>query len=470
MRKKGSSLPINEGIPPPASEEPPHLPLPVPVTSPPSPSFRPIVLTSSPSLLSLGSTPAPSISGPPSVPVPVPVVPAPAIPPPSAPPPSIPLPTTPKPLPSREPNNQKPVAIIQEIEDWLATSISTKVKLDVGGRRFTTSVGTVQNSRSENSKLAEIVAAKRVDEDGYIFIDRDPDRFVHVLNWLRDNKIPALSANERRALKDEAIYFGLTTLVSALDRANISDVLWPLSQEQLTDMLLLHEERDSSGRKFYSKLDLSFFDLSGLCFRALDLRGVNFRHSNLRSVDLVNCNLAGAVLTNADLTYANCDGSDFTGAQLSSANLSWTSIQNTNLSRSVLRNSDLSHATITNSDLTEAVLVNCNLISTNLSSSKLSGCQLASANLTGANLTSAVLSSNVPTSHLSNSSLASAVFANSNLSNTIFKETIGIMDCEFRGATISNGTSFVNVKSHAQWGNLQVEAKTLLQMGAKLVP
>ncbi|KAL0084037.1 hypothetical protein F4703DRAFT_1609279 [Phycomyces blakesleeanus] len=68
---------------------------------------------------------------------------------------------------------------------------SEKVRLNVGGGIFETSLGTLR--RDPDSLLATMFSGKHVltpGGDGSYFIDRDPSHFRLVLNYLRDLRIP----------------------------------------------------------------------------------------------------------------------------------------------------------------------------------------------------------------------------------------------------------------------------------------
>jgi single-stranded-DNA-specific exonuclease len=67
----------------------------------------------------------------------------------------------------------------------------------------------------------------------------------------------------------------------------------------------------------FSKLDLSFFELSYADFTRSTLREVNFWGATLVNVNFCNCDLKFAILSNADLTNANLSGADLRGANLS---------------------------------------------------------------------------------------------------------------------------------------------------------
>jgi len=93
----------------------------------------------------------------------------------------------------------------------------TKVKLDVGGVHFSTTTTTLTSE--SNSMLAAMFSGRyplQRDKHGHIFIDRDGNSFHHILNWLRNKKVPSLSSAELDSLMMEAEYFQLKELIAAL--------------------------------------------------------------------------------------------------------------------------------------------------------------------------------------------------------------------------------------------------------------
>lgn len=96
-----------------------------------------------------------------------------------------------------------------------------KVKLDIGGHQFTTSLFTL--TKDSSSMLAAMFSGRhelKTEHDGSYFIDRDGTHFRYILNYLRDGEIKdgTLPTNETflRELMTEAEYYQLGGLVQHL--------------------------------------------------------------------------------------------------------------------------------------------------------------------------------------------------------------------------------------------------------------
>lgn len=88
------------------------------------------------------------------------------------------------------------------------------VKLNVGGRVFLTDAETL----SEGMLCAMVQhqnPARQI--DGHHFIDRDPETFRWILNYLRGSKVlPSKDSTEILLVKEEAEYFALDHLVARI--------------------------------------------------------------------------------------------------------------------------------------------------------------------------------------------------------------------------------------------------------------
>ncbi|EFA75701.1 Kelch repeat-containing protein [Heterostelium album PN500] len=100
----------------------------------------------------------------------------------------------------------------QQIQ-YRTSNFPYKVKLDVGGKHFSTTVSTL--TKHPESMLAAMFSQRfelPIDQDGRIFIDRDGKLFSHILAYLRDGPIwsPPTNFELRKRLEIEFQYYGLT--------------------------------------------------------------------------------------------------------------------------------------------------------------------------------------------------------------------------------------------------------------------
>jgi len=107
----------------------------------------------------------------------------------------------------------------------------SKIKLDVGGAHFTTSLSTLtQVGGSLFSGMFSGNIKITPDKDGYYFIDRDPTVFPHILNFLRGTPpdIKNFSKREIGLLAQEAKYYLLDDLDEFLNRIPKFNFIWVL--------------------------------------------------------------------------------------------------------------------------------------------------------------------------------------------------------------------------------------------------
>ncbi|CAJ0597891.1 unnamed protein product [Cylicocyclus nassatus] len=96
------------------------------------------------------------------------------------------------------------------------SNLNRRVKLNVGGQIFETTVGTL--TRVNGSLLAKLVENISENDDESIFIDHDPRYFSSVLNFLRDGRIPLPDdIKEIDELRREAQYFNLKSMTDFID-------------------------------------------------------------------------------------------------------------------------------------------------------------------------------------------------------------------------------------------------------------
>ncbi|XP_057947741.1 FH protein interacting protein FIP2 isoform X1 [Malania oleifera] len=292
---------------------------------------------------------------------------------------------------------------------------SELVSLNIGGKKFCTTVGTL-TQREPDSMLAAMFSGRHsVVQDsakGCIFIDRDGKLFRHILNWLRDGAIPKLKDSEYSELLWEAEYYQLLGLIGEvngiLNKMKDGDALD--AELTRTDIIkCIQSDRvklrgvNLSGLQL-SKLDLSCVDFSYAClknvffsradlhsakFRDVDAEGSIFHHAILRECEFTGANLRGALLAAANLQSANLQDAclidcSFCGADLRSAHLQSADLTNANLEGANLEGANLKNAILTNANLKGANLQRAYLRLVDLRDTDLEGAKLDGANMLGA--------------------------------------------------------------------------------------
>ena len=117
--------------------------------------------------------------------------------------------------------------------------IPSIVKLNVGGKRFTTSLRTL--TRDPNSMLAAMFSGRhevQTTEDGSFFIDRDGTYFRFILNYLRDGEL-ILPENPKflKELVAEARFYQLQGVLDELG------VIKPLKELEKSVILKAAKDR-----------------------------------------------------------------------------------------------------------------------------------------------------------------------------------------------------------------------------------
>lgn len=175
----------------------------------------------------------------------------------------------------------------QRFADAQREAAQGRVVLDVGGTRFTTTLSTLGDSVLAALFYGRQDLDETVDDDGAVFIDRDPQAFAHILQWLRTGVVPLVhDAAQRKTLILEAVHYGLDQLTSELEA-------------QFLDLV---------NRPPHGGLKFNGCDLRGFDFHAMHLRRANFHRCDLTGVDLRHAKLNGACLVECCLRDANLSG------------------------------------------------------------------------------------------------------------------------------------------------------------------
>uniref|UniRef100_A0A1A8IGW5 Potassium channel tetramerisation domain containing 9 n=1 Tax=Nothobranchius kuhntae TaxID=321403 RepID=A0A1A8IGW5_NOTKU len=335
--------------------------------------------------------------------------------------------------------------------DWLT--------LNIGGRLFTTTRSTLVSKEPE-SMLAHMFCEKDVwgnkqDKHGAYLIDRSPEYFEPILNYLRHGQliineglnIRGNFVDERRkvprSLKlqiskefkrletrrlphhclpgvlEEARFFGIEQLAEQLEVAikncQPPEDHSPISRKEFVRFLLATSTK--------SELRCQGLNFSGTDLSRLDLRYINFKMANLSRCNLAHANLCCSNLERADLSGANLDGTNLQGVKMLCCNAEGASLKGcnfedpsglkANLEGANLKGVDMEGSQMTGinlrvATLKNAKLKNCNLrgatlAGTDLENCDLSGCDLQEANLRGSNVKGAIFEEMLTPLHMSQS-------------------------------------------------------------------
>lgn len=240
----------------------------------------------------------------------------------------------------------------------------SKIKLDVGGTIFSTSVSTL--CKFENSMLAAMFSGRHQlvqSEDGSYFIDRDGTYFRYILNFLRGrisepNDLPS-DRQILREIRQESDFYQLVELSEVIDDIMSSEELGlndfsqddinkilstvvrtekasksPLSNSRLfnhgisvASAALRHQSSAESSSPAKAAFVIQNMTKNKLDFTGKNLTGISFSHTTFNhDASFRNANLSGAVFygcefnigctidfTHADLRdcdFRNCKGKE----------------------------------------------------------------------------------------------------------------------------------------------------------------
>ena len=177
----------------------------------------------------------------------------------------------------------------------------------------------------------ESTMARSRDENGALFIDRDPTYFSYVLNFLRNGIVDL--PPERYALNAllrEAEFYQINGLYSAVQmhrrrraRVQREGLLTMINTRGSSELML--PNTDFSGE------DLSHLSLVKGTFMNCDLCEADMRYSDFEKTRFSGSIFRGANLSNATFTEAKLDGADLTGANLQKTQLYKCDLKNANM-------------------------------------------------------------------------------------------------------------------------------------------
>ncbi|KAN0029418.1 hypothetical protein ACTA71_007545 [Dictyostelium dimigraforme] len=265
------------------------------------------------------------------------------------------------------------------------------ISLNVGGRIFSTTRSTI--IRDKDSMLAKMFSENwdsAKDINGAYLIDRSPDYFTPILNFLRCGTIVIDESLNVEGVYQEARFFNITGMIEKLAslverKARSTDVF---TRKDVISILLTSSSNSS--------LRCQGLNLAGVDLSKLDLRNINFKMTNFKETNLSKCNLDNALLQEADLSGANLTGASLRGSNLTGANLEDSILKGANFEdrggqRATLENVNFKNASLEEANFSGANLRVCNFKSANLENCNFRGADLAGANLEDCNLRGANL-------------------------------------------------------------------------------
>jgi len=176
--------------------------------------------------------------------------------------------------------------VVDEKQAEQQANLSGPITLNVGGTRYTTSLGAL--SRFPESVLCKMFAGAfslKPESDGSYFIDRDGQAFRYILNYLRDGVLftPTDSEWIEKQLLMEATYFQISPLIKLLNLQNIQRQS-ALSERQIEDVKSFIANVDGKhSREWQWRRLSSLSDLNGTILRGVgvDLKKVLIARTEL---------------------------------------------------------------------------------------------------------------------------------------------------------------------------------------------
>ena len=296
------------------------------------------------------------------------------------------------------------------------------VHLNVGGRIFATTRCTL--TRHPDSMLARMFG-EEIDDGGWssatdfrgaYLIDRSPEYFEPLLNFMRHGKLILNDGIRPDGVLEEARFYGisaaidpLTSMVSETENARLR----PITRAEFVRLLLATPTTSS--------LRCQGISLEGVDLSRLDLRHINFKMACLRGANLEDADLSGCSLQMADLRHAVLDGATLRGVRMLRVSLEGTSLRKCDFEDPAGSNASLEGANLRGAIFDGSRMAGCNfrvacmkgaslrgcnlrgaiLAGTDLENCDLSGCDLTEANLRGANVVGALFNEMTTAIHMS---------------------------------------------------------------------
>ncbi|XP_041985179.1 BTB/POZ domain-containing protein KCTD9 [Aricia agestis] len=302
-------------------------------------------------------------------------------------------------------------------------TISDWIMLNVGGKYFVTSRSTLV-AKEPLSMLARMfdndlyLNPSPTDSKGAYLIDRSPEYFEPILNYLRHGEVILDKNINPKGVLEEAIFYGVDSMIAQLkqiieESTKHTDNNQPLTRNDVIRSIIMTSTKE--------ELRFQGVNLAGADLNRLDLRYINFKYACLAGCNLSHANLSFCCLERADLSAANLEGAQLLGIKALCANMegailkgcnmedparSKTVLEGVNLKGANLECSNMSSVNLRLASLKNANLQNCvlrcaELAGADLECCDLSGSDLHEANLRGANLKDAAFELMLTPLHMS---------------------------------------------------------------------
>ncbi|EGG22448.1 BTB/POZ domain-containing protein [Cavenderia fasciculata] len=263
---------------------------------------------------------------------------------------------------------------------------STPVNFNVGGSIFATSLNSILKCR--NSVLYKIVEMQInvVAEDDTIFIDRNPNYFSCILDFLRTDRYFSPVGINTKGLLMEAEFFGIEELAAAIrDEPEIT-------RSDIINLINSCYDYPRFRGLWLTKLNLSGLDLSCALFEFANLSKSIIKSTNVQSANFVGSNLEGCFF---DSNYGI--GVKFSNAKVYNATFTNNVLYETIAYNTNFNGSDLRGTKFACSDLSGSKFTNC----------KLEGCDFSHCDLTEVHFTGSTFdkSSNLSCSTIKDSTI-----------------------------------------------------------------
>lgn len=260
------------------------------------------------------------------------------------------------------------------------------IKLNVGGRLFITSYNTI--AQREPNMLSRMFATQMnpsdKDETGAYLLDRSPEYFEVILNYLRHGQLIYNRNINPEGVLEEARFFGVESLIQELQsivdkEKNTETVDLALTRQDVVKALIQANT--------CSELRFQGVNLAGADLRRLDMRRINFKYANLSRCQLSFANLSNCCLERADLSHANLENAQLISVKGLCANLEGANLKNANFEDPTgVVKSNMEGVNLKNSCLEGANMAGINLRVSNLKQANMKNCNLRGAVLAGADL------------------------------------------------------------------------------------